>query len=55
MASVTGVAPMAARSVERICEDSSVLQSCSIVLRTQTSPACGRGSVSAPPSPLSGA
>ena len=48
MASVTGVAPMAARSVDRICADSSSLQSCRIVRITHTSPASGCGSVSAP-------
>ena len=47
MASVIGVAPMAARSVDRMRDESSSLQSCRIVRITHTSPACGRGSISA--------
>ena len=48
MASVTGVAPMAARSVDRMRDEFPSLQSCRIMRITHTSPGRGRGSVSAP-------
>lgn len=49
MARVMGVLPAAALMADRMWAALSSLQSCRIMRSTQTSPCCGRGSVSARP------